>query len=217
MKNNQYKVPPYKNKALGLSASLTFATFLSTIGYMTSAEGAVLITGIETGNDVVLTLSGSLNTTGLTSPGGGSTSASIISPSNRGTIFFSPILNVILFEDAIANPDALIFGTGGFAFPSSSNVSGFLSIDTIGNNNKVFLPSTYQSGDPLSGEMIFNNETFASLGITPGTNISAFNSGANEDTITYQFVAASSTTPEPSTILGSIVLLGLGSVFAKKE
>jgi len=55
------------------------------------------------------------------------------------------------------------------------------------------------------------------LGITPGTYISAFNSGANEDTITYQFVAASSTTPEPSTILGSIVLLGLGSVFAKKR
>ncbi|MBE9221700.1 hypothetical protein IQ215_03230 [Cyanobacterium stanieri LEGE 03274] len=212
MKNNPYIFTfPYNHKALALTASLTITTLLSSISYTESAKSAVLIQGFETGGNVELTLSGSLDIT-----------STIISPnvfdtvgggvlSSWGLIYFQSITEGIFISDRIDTPSNLIFGPNQSDF-SPSSVSGFFSI--VASGNTIYLDSEYSSGDPLTGTMIFNNTTFADLGIIPGTYESGFNNGA--DTITFRF-GNITTTPEPSIIFGSIFVLGSGVLFGNKK
>ena len=46
----------------------------------------------------------------------------------------------------------------------------------------LFVPSGYLSGNPLSGTSTYNNATFASLGVTPGTYVWTWGAGgANQN------------------------------------
>jgi hypothetical protein len=40
------------------------------------------------------------------------------------------------------------------------------------------VPDSYVSGDPLTDSMLFDNQTYASLGLTPGTYVWTWGSGA---------------------------------------
>lgn len=64
------------------------------------------------------------------------------------------------------------------------------------------------SGAPLSGSSTFANQTLASLGVTPGSYVWTWGSGANADSPTLNIIAPA--VPEPS----SLVLAGMGSLAA---
>jgi hypothetical protein len=54
----------------------------------------------------------------------------------------------------------------------------FVGISGVGPD--LFVPLNYISGAALSDSMTFNNATFASLGVTPGTYVWTWGDGANQ-------------------------------------
>ena len=69
------------------------------------------------------------------------------------------------------------FGSGGQFFPSIGS-RDFVGID--GGIGIIFVPLGYVSGGALSSSSTFNNQTFATLGVTPGTYVWSWGQGANQ-------------------------------------
>ncbi|HJU17098.1 MAG TPA: PEP-CTERM sorting domain-containing protein [Stellaceae bacterium] len=99
--------------------------------------------------------------------------------------------------------EAFSFGNGGQSFASISVGSqiGILSNETFGTSD-LFVPGNYVSGTAFSDSAIWDNATFASLGVTPGTYVLTWGSGAHADSFTLQIGPAA--VPEPS----ALALLG---------
>ena len=70
------------------------------------------------------------------------------------------------------------------------------------------MPTGYVSGTALSDSMTFNNATFASLGVTPGTYVWSWGAGANQN---FTLIIGGAGVPDggsPVSLLG-FGLLGL--------
>src|SRR5215469_6675123 len=83
------------------------------------------------------------------------------------------------------------FGSGGGSSPSNGSGPG-VGIHFL--NNVVFVSKGYVSGSPLSDSMTFDNQTFASLGVTPGTYEMDLGNRAEPD-FTVNIVAAAVSEP----------------------
>ena len=68
----------------------------------------------------------------------------------------------------------------------------------------LLVPLGYVSGTPLSATDTYANQTFSSLGLTPGTYTTTWGTGAHADFLTVQVGPAA--VPEPS----ALVTAGLG-------
>ena len=160
-----------------------------------SASASVMFVFTQSGGNVVGTLSGSLDVTGLS-----------FSNSTDGTSAIIPFGAVIqsgpnsaptsVAANAFTGPQS--FGPGGGTLATSSTGSAFalnpLPVHTLS------LPQSYTSGTALSGTITFAGTTFAGLGIIPG----AYTFTLPHDTITFTFGAVA--VPEPATL----ALLGIG-------
>ena len=186
---------------------------LSVTAFAPAADAALLFTLQEQGNDVVGTLSGFLDVTGLTpiqTDGTLTTVPGIIPFQGRVRTFdgVSPI------DRYLFDPSALVFGSGGIASASSvtfDNVTNPNSLEVaIGSfNNSIFLRDGY-SGEDLGATLTFNNTDLATLGATPGTYSTVFNPNT-DDTITYQII------PEPLTMLGASAAVAFGTAFKRRK
>ena len=94
------------------------------------------------------------------------------------------------------------FGSGGF-FPASSGSGDIAGVIV----DRLRLPSGYASGAPLASTATWNNQTFASLGVTPGTYVWTWGSGEHADSFTLQ-IGPTNGVPET----GSTIALMLGAV-----
>ena len=98
------------------------------------------------------------------------------------------------------------FGAGGFTFASSTvgDAAGFLL--SGGMNSQVDVPHAYVSGQLLSDSATYSNQTFASLGLTPGVYEWSWGPGAQQN-----FTVVVESVPEPASwvagILSSATLL----------
>jgi hypothetical protein len=163
-----------------------------------AAPAAVLFAFEEVGGNVVGTLSGSLDLTGLFFTntqflGSGITPISAVAAIDGGGAQVSAF-------SGISGPSS--FGSGGLALGDSSSGSAFRIDGSLG---EVSVATTYASLTPLSGTLTFLGKSFASLGITAGTYVYT----APSDTITLRFVAA---VPLPASVLllaGALSGLGL--------
>ena len=73
----------------------------------------------------------------------------------------------------------------------------------------------YVSGGALSSNATWDNQTFSSLGVTPGEYEWTWGSGAHADSFTLDIVTAA--VPEPSSV-GLVALpLGLGMLLAAQR
>lgn len=158
-------------------------------------HSAVVVNLQEQGTNVVLTVAGSVNLSGLTFLGSINSTGGYIAPtwpSFQVGPDFSPKDQYRI--DGITGPTS--FGSSGWQWApiTSGSVFAFGFV----HNWRIDVPTGYTSGSLLSpGSAAISNATFASLGIHPGTYTWSWGSGATADSLTLNIgnVAA---VPEPS-------------------
>ncbi|MFY3383569.1 IPTL-CTERM sorting domain-containing protein [Paracidovorax sp. MALMAid1276] len=169
------------------------------------AHAVFTINFTETGGNVVMTGSGSINTTGMTliaSPDSCSNGA--VDP----TTFCLGVSPTGLVINNAVSPALTSLTTGGTTIGNaSSGAPVFLSGSTL------YLPTGYTSGAALSGSATFNGRTFASMGLTAGTRTLNLTSG---DSIVINIgpVAAAATTTAAIPTLGEYGVMALASLMA---
>ena len=126
-----------------------------------AAQAGYTVTLQQVGPDVVATGSGAIDLTGLTFSGG----------VGLGAYYTGHTIGTTSF--------------GGFPLNSSSVItvsSGhFAYIRTTGTHEFVLRVPGYVSGTALSGSATYSGQTFASLGVTPGTYVWTWGTGANQN------------------------------------
>ncbi len=187
-----------------------FTFFLLFTICATSAHSAIVAAFEETGSDVTLTVSGSLDVDGLPfSTGGASSDGTAVM--SRSPDSFEIIANggpARLFTLTEANypvtpsvTSTIVFGTGtGDLFAQVRSTDG---------RDLLFLPQAYASGEALSSRATFVNESFATLGLTTGTFESKVGTG---DTVTFYVGVAPpmAVIPLPATL--PLALVGFGAL-----
>ena len=186
--------------ALGLCAGLGFP-----------AQAAYTVTLLQQGPDVVATGSGSIDLTGLIFVGSSGGDEAIIS-GGLGIIVVGPVPFTASNEyGGYSGPIA--FGNLG-ALTASSGSGDRVGIDQ--DSGELFVPAGYVSGSSLSSSDTWDNRNFASLGVTPGTYVWTWGSGADADSFTLQIGATA--VPEPASLtLLAMGLAGLGMVLRTRR
>jgi hypothetical protein len=163
-------------------------TWLNANGYWTSYEGATGATGftvtlVESGSNVVMTASGSLNINDLTLV------ASATGPFGSGGIGVNSATWLIgsggeyvdQYSGFSSTPSN--FGSGGGA--GASSITGDV-IGVVYNGGPPYLltvPVGYTTGTQLTASQTFSSQSFASMGLVEGTYTYAWGAGPNADSI----------------------------------
>jgi hypothetical protein len=162
------------------------------------ANAAYVITVTQSGGNVVVSGSGTLNLTALTVATTGSCGGGHMGPST-GQLEVGQFMNTPCTEYNISGPAS--FGGGGYSVPNSGTG---LMVGVF--ESELVTDSSYVSGTQTSGTATWNSATFASLGLTPGTYVYTWGSGVNADSLTVQIGTGPAPTPAP----GSLTLIGIG-------
>jgi len=176
------------------------------LGLAPEAQAGYILTVAEGGSNVVATGAGSLDIDALTSVGILGAGADDINPS-AGLIEVGSSLSAGSAYSGITGP--VSFGPGGLTAADSDSgpVVSVSGGDTF-PEPILAVPEGYVSDTSLSASTAtWDNATFTSLGITPGTYVWNWGSGATADSFTLDIVAPASV-PEPA----SLTLLGAGVI-----
>jgi hypothetical protein len=169
---------------------------------------AFSVTLEQVGANVVANGSGAFNLTGLT----------FTFSSSLGAANITPIIARIITGTANANADIYTgftgpasFGSGGtvFADAGSGDGFGFVAANSIG------VPQGYVSNTALSSSATWNNRTFATLGVTPGTYVWSWGTGLPNQNFTLQIGAAGVPDGGSTVSLLGCALLGLAALRRK--
>ena len=114
------------------------------------------------------------------------------------------------YSDTISGP--INFGPGSIKFATASTG------DFVGREGlNIFVPTGYASGAPLSDTSTYAGQTIAGLGLTPGSYVYSFGSGAAADTFTV-IIAGAASVPEPASLtLLSAAVVGFGAVYRRRR
>jgi len=163
-----------------------------------SAPSGFSVTIVESGGNVVMSASGSLNINGLTlvnpsaGPFGGGgigiASAEFLMVRTSG-------LNGAQYSGFTTTPSN--FGTGGGSASTSSSGNTFGVLETVPGTKSLIVPTGYTTGTVISSTQTFSGATFSSLGLTPGTYTYTWGSGANADSINV-VIGGAGVTPTPT-------------------
>jgi hypothetical protein len=189
-----------------------FAIAVTSLFFVRSVQ-AYTVTLQQVGSNVVANGSGAINLTGLSFP------------------IPTPMLAVVNAGDGVIitgpHGSGLVDLYTGFMGPSSFGSGGPFAPDTgsgdfvgiSGGTMLTFLlvPQGYMSGAALSDSMTFNNATFASLGVTPGTYVWSWGTGVNQNfTLQIGSVGVPGVPDGGSTVsLFGCALLGLAALRRK--
>lgn len=166
---------------------------------------ALIFTLVESGSDLVLSVDGSIDTSTFFNVGISTFSCLIVPQGGSALIGVGPQLTtpgstVYVWQDNSMTGPTSIGSVNTSEFADAFDItSDWVAFNF--NQRKLYLPISYNSGDPLSGEVTFANVNLATFGITPGT----FNWSTNGGTDTIQLIAStaplvsSSPTPTPTT------------------
>ncbi len=187
-----------------------------------SASAAVIINVVQSGSDVVLSMSGSLSNLGTP-----------FSTGTRNAASDARILITRYPDDEYLNDDEFFLYKGGsMNFSTYAKVSG--PGPSWGNGEHSSAPSSFTSsldyfyfgqnvlatnssyvfGTAITGSATFSNKTLAGIGLTnQGSYVYTFGSGANTDTVTFNIGGSGGgggggEVPEPSTM----AIFGLGAI-----
>lgn len=152
---------------------------------------------VQRGNHVVATGSGAFDLTGLTFSQSG-TSGTGLEP-DVGYISSGPFFVRVDFYTGYTGPTNFGSGSGATATSGSGD---YVGIDPVYFGVPyLYTPSGYVSNMGLSNSATYDNASFASLGVTPGTYVWTWGAGADQS-FTLDIVEA----PEPA----ALGMFGLG-------
>jgi hypothetical protein len=167
--------------ALAATAALMLSVPRAQAGYVVTLE--------QVGSDVVATGSGAIDLVGLTFAFVGEAKAQL-TPS-EADITTGPVADTpVDGYDGFSGPAN--FGGGGLTIGASSGIGD--SVTIVGGGNLLAVPQGYLSGGALSDTSTYDNQTFNTLGITPGAYTWTWGSGANQN-----FTVVIGEVPEPAT------------------
>jgi hypothetical protein len=178
--------------------------------FRVDASVIMTLTDNQSGS-VTLSYSGYVNTSFLISTGGSLTTNDSIQPSSG---LITKASSVSLFVTG-SSDGATNFGSGGVINPTSS--SGSPIYINFGAPSLLGLPVGYTSGSTISGSMTFSG-SFASLGITSGTQAITWSGGGDGKSVTLtRSISSSGNVPEPTSMaIFSIGSLGLAYYAGRK-
>lgn len=171
------------------------------------ARAGFVVNVTESGDDVIAIGGGTINTTDLALSfvfGGGYSflvadkGSALFGPTNLSAATLSGYTNI----SGPAN-----FGSGpvpGAIAQATSGSGDFVGIPGGDYPTAIFLPEIYVSGTLLTTTDTWAGQSFQSLGLTPGTYIWTWGTGANADSFTMNIGAQA--VPEPA----SLVMFGMG-------
>jgi VPDSG-CTERM motif len=136
---------------------------------------AYTVTLQQVGSNVVANGTGAINLMGLIFQG--PTTGTITGiRANTGSLGTGPLVQ-LNFDVYTGFTGPTSFGSGVGFLPNTGS-GDFVGI--FGLAGQIFVPQGYVSGAALSDSMTFNSETFASLGVTPGTYVWTWGDGTNQ-------------------------------------
>jgi hypothetical protein len=172
------------------------------------ARATFMATIEQVGTNVVVTGNGTINFTGLMQLDGGGFIAGMIP--NAGVLALAS--GDVKSFTGVSGPS---FGSGEDTLADSSGGDAVGIFGGVFGSGTVIVPRGYVSGDPLLAQSTYSNANFASLGITPGTYIYTWGTGADADRFTL-LIGGPGVPDGGSTVslLGS-ALLGLAALRRK--
>lgn len=147
----------------------------------------------QVGSNVVVTGSGTLDLTGLSFSDTGAFSSGIV-PAQSVLGVGAPSRDAVDVYSGFSGPAN--FGSGGGEVPSDSGTGDKVAIEAF--LNELAVPAGYVSGTSLADSSTYDNATFASLGLTPGTYVYSWNPGPTDDTFVIN--VGVSAVPVPGTL-----------------
>jgi hypothetical protein len=171
---------------------------------------AYTVTLEQVGSNVVANGSGAVNLTGLTkasTPFGG---PSAIAADIGFILMGAPSGGISDGYFGFTGPTS--FGSGDVFLPNTGSgdlvgINGFLGF--------LFVPEGYVSNAALSDSMTFNNATFASLGVTPGTYVWTWGTGLANQNLTLIIGAAG--VPDGGSTVSLLGFASLGLVALRRK
>ena len=173
------------------------------------ASALVVVNAIETGGNVVFSGGGTLNLQELR--------VINLSEWDWTNGYLTPSLGIYQGAGGGTKTTASVYGGPSFAGPASFGIGGNFIANPISGEfggirgvNSVFpgvlVANTYSSGNPLSGTSTFVGQTFASMGLTPGTYTWTWGVGSTDS---YTLNIGTNPTPVP----GPLPIIGVAAAF----
>jgi len=181
---------------------LKFGMVLGLLSGPLVSQAAVVINGAQVGSDVVFTSSGTLNLSGAVQSSSYRIYGLGIIPGGNNWYYAQGNGGSVKTYNLSAAAGPFGTETGYFSDPTSSTGTNFGIWGNNGGAPLLLASASFESGSLVSGGLIFGGQTFASLGLTPGT----YDYALPNDTVTL--IIGSQSVPAPATI----ALLGLGLV-----
>ena len=202
-----------QQSALRRLAVSTLVTLASAVTAVT-AQAAYIATATEIGDDVVFNGSGTLNVAGMGIFIESVNSTGLVDPDTFVTVGPSAAVPATYYSPFNFSGPSTI-GPGESLFIPGSGSGDISGVGfTPPERPLIFVPVGYISGATLSGTMTFADQTFSSMGLTPGTSVWAWESpGQAADSFTLNVGAV----PVPAAVwLFGSGLLGLIGVARRK-
>jgi len=177
-----------KSSNIARLAALACFTTVAASSLATPAHASYMIDIVQSGANVDVTGSGSIDTAALYDAASGTGVAGMYA--EFGDLYVGSG-GYTAWAGNITG--ATSFGTGGYV-RASSTTGGFAG---IAEAEEIYVPQNYISGTVMSGTSVFDNTTLAGLGLTAGTYVVTWGSGATADSLTVQVGQPSSPIPEP--------------------
>lgn len=180
---------------------------LTSLTLSNPARAAFVFTVTEVGNDVQLSGSGTIDLDDLTAFTSGTTDGIYANPAQGIISGGQDGFDATLYS-GLSGPVSL--GSGEDNMFADLAAGDYVIV--AGSFAALGVNTGYVSGTFLSNSATFENQSFASLGLTPGTYVYTWGSGENADSLTVNVVGV----PEPATA-GLFVLGGCAVLFRSRR